>query len=38
MPLFLCGWENGDCSFVAAPTKDAAILMLDEIGNAEGSN
>ena len=37
MPLFLCRWENGDCSFVAAPTKDAAIQYLDEIGNAEGS-
>jgi hypothetical protein len=37
MPLFLCRWENGDCSFVAAPTKDAAIQYLDEIGNAESS-
>jgi len=37
MPLFMCRWENGDCSFVAAPTKDAAILYLDEIGNADGS-
>ena len=37
MPLFMCRWENGDCSFVAAPTKDAAILCLDEIGNADGS-
>ena len=37
MPLFMCRWENGDCSFVAAPTKDAAIQCLDEIGNADGS-
>ncbi len=37
MPLFMCRWENGDCSFVSAPTKDAAIQYLDEIGNAEGS-
>ncbi len=37
MPLVMCRWENGDCSFVAAPTKDAAILYLDEIGNADGS-
>ena len=37
MPLFLCRWENGDCSFVAAPTKDTAIQYLDEIGNAEDS-
>jgi hypothetical protein len=37
VPLFLCPWENGDCSFVAAPTQDAAIQNLDEIDNAEGS-
>jgi hypothetical protein len=37
MPLFMCRWENGDCSFVAAPTKDAAVQLLDEIGNADGS-
>jgi hypothetical protein len=37
MPLFMCRWENGDCSFVAAPTKDAATLYLDEMGNADGS-
>ena len=38
MPLFLCRWENGDCSFVVAPTKDTAIQYLDEIGNAETPN
>src|SRR6516162_903504 len=37
MSLFMCRWENGDCSFVAAPSKDAAIQYLDEIANAEGS-
>ena len=37
MPLFMCRWENGDCSFVAAPTKDVAVQYLDEIGNADGS-
>ena len=35
MPLFLCRWPNGDCSFVAARNKTAAILALDEAGNAE---
>jgi hypothetical protein len=38
MSLSMCRWENGDCSFVAAPTKDAAIQYLDEIGNAEGAD
>ncbi|MGA2076081.1 MAG: hypothetical protein ABSH52_21540 [Terriglobia bacterium] len=37
MPLFMCRWENGDCSFVGAPTKDVAIQCLDEVGNADGS-
>ena len=37
MPLFMCRWENGGCSFVTAPNKDAAIEYLDEIGNADGS-
>lgn len=37
MPLFLCRWPNGDCSVVAAASRDAAIELLDnEIGNAEG--
>jgi hypothetical protein len=38
MPLFMCRWEDGDCSFVSAPTKDAAVQYLDEIGNADGSH
>jgi hypothetical protein len=25
MSLFMCRWENGGCSFVAAPTKDVAV-------------
>lgn len=37
MPLFMCRWENGDSSFVVAPSKDVAIEYLDEIGNADGS-
>lgn len=37
MPLFMCRWENGDCSFVAAPNRKAGIEYLDEIGNADGS-
>src|SRR5208337_1243086 len=36
MPLYLCRWTNGDCSFVFAASKGEAIELLDEIGNAEG--
>jgi hypothetical protein len=36
MPLYLCRWPNGDCSFVLADTKREAIELLDEIANAEG--
>jgi len=36
MPLYLCRWPNGDCSFVFAANKGEAIERLDEIGNAEG--
>ena len=36
MPLYLCRWPNGDCSFVLAPNKGAAIEALDESANAEG--
>ena len=35
--LFLCRWPNGDFSVVKASSKDEAIELLDEIGNAEGS-
>jgi hypothetical protein len=37
MPVYVCRWLNGDCSFVSAPTKESAIQRLDEnAGNAEG--
>ena len=36
MPLYLCRWPNGDCSFVLAANKGAAIELLDEVDNAEG--
>ena len=36
MPLYLCRWPNGDFSFVSAANKEAAVEILDEIGNAEG--
>ena len=36
MPLYLCRWTNGDCSFVIAANKGEAIELLDEAGNAEG--
>jgi len=36
MPLYLCRWENGDCSFVWALNKGHALEVLDEVGNAEG--
>jgi len=35
--LFLCRGPNGDFSVVKASSKDEAIELLDEIGNAEGS-
>ena len=35
--MFMCGWMNGDISFVSARTKEDAIVMLDEWDNAEGA-
>jgi hypothetical protein len=35
MPLFICRWQNGDFSAVFAVSKERAIEMLDEVGNAE---
>lgn len=35
MPTFLCRWQNGDISFVSAKDKDTAIILLDEVANAE---
>jgi hypothetical protein len=37
MPVFICRWPNGDCSFVSAQSKTEAIIRLDEIDNAETS-
>jgi len=37
MPMFLCRWQNGDFSIVSAKTKDDAIELLDEWGNAESA-
>ena len=36
MPVYVCRWPNGDCSVVQARTKQAAIIKLDEMDNAEG--
>lgn len=35
MAIFLCRWPNGEFSIVSAKTKDDAIELLDEWGNAE---
>jgi hypothetical protein len=35
MAIYLCRWPNGDCSIVSARTKNDAIELLDEWGNAE---
>ena len=35
MAMYLCRWPNGEFSIVNAATKDDAIIMLDEWGNAE---
>ena len=36
MPVYVYRWPNGDCSVVQARTKQAAIIKLDEMDNAEG--
>ena len=36
MPLFMVRWENGDLSFVKARSKDDAVILLDEVGDANG--
>lgn len=36
MPTFFCRWENGDISFVSAKDQNTAIILLDEVANAEG--
>jgi hypothetical protein len=35
--MFMCRWMNGRVSFVAARTKEDAIVMLDEWDDAEGA-
>jgi hypothetical protein len=35
MPLFICRWQNGDFSAVSAATRDEAVELLDEVGNAD---
>jgi hypothetical protein len=35
MPLFICRWQNGDFSAVSAASRNDAIELLDEVGNAE---
>lgn len=35
MPLFICRWQNGDFSAVSANSREDAIILLDEVGNAE---
>src|SRR5215470_4418196 len=35
MAVYLCRWPNGEFSVVSARTKDDAIELLDEWGNAE---
>lgn len=35
MPLFICRWQNDDFSVVSASSKEEAVLLLDEVGNAE---
>jgi hypothetical protein len=35
MPLFICRWQNGDFSAVNAASRDEAMELLDEVGNAD---
>lgn len=35
MPLYICRWQNGDFSAVSAASKEEAIVLLDEMGDAE---
>jgi len=35
MAIYLCRWPNGEFSIVNSKTKDEAIELLDEWGNAE---
>lgn len=35
MPLFICRWQNGDFSAVSASSREEALELLDEVGNAD---
>ena len=35
MPLFICRWQDGDFSAVSAASRDEAMELLDEVGNAD---
>ena len=35
MPLFICRWQDGDCSAVSASSREEAMELLDEVGNAD---
>jgi hypothetical protein len=35
MPMFICRWQNGDFSAVSAASRDEAMELLDEVGNAD---
>ena len=33
--MFICRWQNGDFSAVSAASRDEAMELLDEAGNAD---
>ena len=35
MSLYICRWQNGNVSAVSAASRENAILLLNEIGNAD---
>lgn len=35
MTLFICRWQNGDFSAVSASSREEAMELLDEVGNAD---
>jgi hypothetical protein len=35
MPLFICRWQKGDFSAVSASSREEAMELLDEVGNAD---
>src|ERR1700686_5127587 len=35
MPLLICRWPDGDVSAVSAASRDAAMELLGEVGNAD---